>query len=150
MSSTDIDVIVKEILLSLPSFKSDSSRVQELLDILLQLARSSSKADRESHPTNSPLTTTSYYLDLLSYIVVDRHLTDPRQLMQFYSANFISRVILSRLSQEAQVTVLSHIARILAACEERTDASPSTYAFSTEKATPFYNASTVLFQVSRA
>lgn len=147
MRPSDIDIIVKDILLALPTFKANSPRIQELVDTLLQLARSASKTDRESHPTNSPLTTTIYYLDLLADIVVARHLADPRLLMQFYSANFISKIIMSRLSQGAQIAVLSRIAHVLAACEERTDPFPSSYTFSTDKANLFYNASTVLLQV---
>ncbi|KAH9949030.1 hypothetical protein B0H21DRAFT_689040 [Amylocystis lapponica] len=121
----DIDVIVKDILLSMASFKPLCSRGKQLLDIVLDRARATLKTDLQPGSENSSLGHARYYLQLASFIAVDRRVGHPLHLLRFYVSSLMSKMTLLRLTEDARYFVISHIANILTACEEAEQAAES-------------------------
>ncbi|OBZ71046.1 Apoptosis inhibitor 5-B [Grifola frondosa] len=115
---TDIDIIVKDILVSLPTFKPNSSRGRALLDVVLGQARSSLKIDLPAGSEHSSLDRTRYYLELASFIAVARRLAHPSHLLRFYYTSLTPKLLLVRLTEDAQMFVISRVAETFAACEE--------------------------------
>ena len=129
LTSPDIDTIVKDVLLTLPSFKQNSPRGKQLLDAVLEKAKDSLKADLNPDNAQPPLASSRYYLELASFISVQKRVAHPSHLLRFYfSYQLASRPTLVRLSPDAQAFVLSSVADILDACEasplEGASASP--------------------------
>ncbi|OSX65813.1 hypothetical protein POSPLADRAFT_1043402 [Postia placenta MAD-698-R-SB12] len=116
---SEIDVIVKEILMSLPSFKPSSPRGRELLDLLLERARASLKAELPSGGERSSMQQTRHYLSLASHIVIEKRVTQPAPLLRFYFTSLSSKITLLRLDEDAQIFVLSQIADLINSYEER-------------------------------
>ncbi|KAH8107682.1 hypothetical protein BXZ70DRAFT_884990 [Cristinia sonorae] len=117
---TDVDLAVKELLLSLSSFSQYSSRGAELLEVVLEAAKSSLKAEVASGVSNPPVPNTSYFLGLASFISVEKRVAKPDILLRFYCTSVVSRVILMRLPEVAKASILSGIADSLIACDEIT------------------------------
>ncbi|KZT71675.1 hypothetical protein DAEQUDRAFT_723739 [Daedalea quercina L-15889] len=121
LTPTYIDVIVKDVLLTLPSFKPNSPRGKQLLDVVLEKAKATLKVDLAFTDAQTPLTYSRYYLELASFIVVQKRVAHPSHLLRFYLLSQLSsKVTLLRLNEEAQAFALSSVADVLAAC----DASP--------------------------
>ncbi|OSD04110.1 hypothetical protein PYCCODRAFT_1364979 [Trametes coccinea BRFM310] len=120
LSSSDVEVIVKDILAALPSFKPPSSRGRELLDVILAQARATLKVDLPSGAETGSLQETRYYLDIATFVTVDRRLSSPTQLLRFYYTNLTPKLVLGRLSEEDQAYVIRRVAETFAACDERT------------------------------
>lgn len=125
----DIDTIVRDVLLTLPSFKPNSPRGKQLLDAVLEKAKGSLKIDLSPGIAQLPLTHSRYHLELASFIAVQKRVAHPSHLLRFYfSHQLASKPTLVRLSQDAQAFVLSSVADILDACEasplEGASASP--------------------------
>ncbi|CDO78097.1 hypothetical protein BN946_scf184634.g3 [Trametes cinnabarina] len=119
LSPNDVDVIVKDILAALPSFRSLSLRGRELLDVVLSQARATLKADLPSGVENGSLQETRYYLELSRFIAVERRLAPPAQLLRFYYTNLTPKLILGRLSDENQAYIIRNVAETFAASDER-------------------------------
>ncbi|KAI9061682.1 hypothetical protein FKP32DRAFT_1612897 [Trametes sanguinea] len=117
LSSNDVDVIVKDILAALPSFRPPSSRGRELLDVILAQARATLKVDLPSGAEIGSLQETRYYLDLATFVAVERRLTPPTQLLRFYFTNLTPKLVLGRLSEEDQAYVIRKVAEIFAASD---------------------------------
>ena len=118
-STADIDIIVRDILLSLPSFSKSSSRGEELLETLLEEAKTLLRIDLPHDDSRSSLRRTRGYLDLAYLVAVDKQVAHPSQLLRFYCANLVSKITLARLNEDLQVYVLTSITEILSACEDR-------------------------------
>ncbi|KAI0784717.1 hypothetical protein C8Q75DRAFT_724050 [Abortiporus biennis] len=116
----DIDIIVKDVLLSLPSFSRFSTRGSELLDTLLTTAKVSLKADLASQPdTPSPLPQTLPLLNLASYIALEKRVAYPVPLLRFYCSNLISKMTFIRLTEETQNAILDGVGGVLEGCEKK-------------------------------
>ncbi|KAI0829746.1 hypothetical protein BC628DRAFT_1477435 [Trametes gibbosa] len=111
----DVDVIVKDILASLPSFKPSFSRGKELLDVLLAQARATLKADIPSGSEKGSLRHARHYLDLASFVTLDARLAHPSPLLRFYYSNLTPKLVLGRLAERDQAFVLCNVADIVAA-----------------------------------
>lgn len=116
-------------MLTLPSFKANSPRGKQLLDAVLEKTKESLKIDLSPNNTQLPLTHSRYYLELASFIAVQKRVAHPSHLLRFYfSHQLASKPTLIRLVQDAQAFVLSSAADILEACEasplEGASASP--------------------------
>ncbi|KAI0948946.1 hypothetical protein AcW1_008681 [Taiwanofungus camphoratus] len=118
LAPADTDIIVKEILLSLPSFKPFSDRGKQLLGVVIDRAKSTIKTDLPPGSERSSLENTRYYLDLASFIVVDKCLTQPSQLLRFYFTSLMPKMIFLRLNEDAQTLVMSNTAALLSASEQ--------------------------------
>ncbi|TFY56680.1 hypothetical protein EVJ58_g7487 [Rhodofomes roseus] len=118
LAPTDIDIIVKDILLSLPSFKPSSPRGKQLLDAVLEKAKASLKADLLPSDAQSPLTDSRYYLELASYIAVQKRVAHPSHLLRFhFTSQLAAKATLLGLTEDARAFVISSVGDILDACE---------------------------------
>ncbi|KAI0364432.1 hypothetical protein BV20DRAFT_859949 [Pilatotrama ljubarskyi] len=126
LTPSEVDVIVKDILASLPSFRPPSLRGRELLDLLLSQVRAALKTDLPSGAEKGFLQHSRYYLDLASYVAVDRRLAHPSHLLRFYYTNLTTKLVLSRLSEEDQAYVIRRVAEAFAASEDASGRAPPT------------------------
>lgn len=117
---------MKDILAALPSFKSSSARGKELLDIILAQIRAALKADLSAGMDSVSLSSSRDYLDLASYIVVDKRLAPPADLLRFYYVSLAPKSVLGRLSEEDQAYVLVAVAQVFSAAEEMGPKQPPT------------------------
>ncbi|KAH9895220.1 hypothetical protein C8Q73DRAFT_644717 [Cubamyces lactineus] len=125
VSPHDVDVIVKDILASLPSFKPSSSRGKELLDVVLAQARATLKSDLPPGSEHGSLENTRYYLDLASFIATDRRFAHPSHLLRFYYTNLTPKLVLVRLPEEDQAYVIRRVAETFTACDDVAVWAPS-------------------------
>ncbi|KAH9932462.1 uncharacterized protein B0H18DRAFT_985633 [Fomitopsis serialis] len=118
LTPADIDIISKDILLSLPSFKPSSPRGKQLLDAVLEKAKGSLKADLLAAEAHTPLTRSQYYLELASNIAVRKRVAHPSHLLRFYfTSQLAAKPTLLRLTEDAQAFIQSNVADTLAACQ---------------------------------
>ncbi|KAK7692179.1 hypothetical protein QCA50_003802 [Cerrena zonata] len=99
--SMDTDIIVKNILLSLPTFSQYSSRGKELLDVILTEAKAVLKEDVPA----SNLAHTRYFLELASFVAVEKQVAHPALLLRFLQANLVPKLPGNRLSEEDSLFV---------------------------------------------
>ncbi|TFY71627.1 hypothetical protein EVG20_g1382 [Dentipellis fragilis] len=119
-ASGDAHKIIKDILLFLPSFRSQSTpRGNELLQLLIDQARLSIKEDLAVGNDPASIELGRYYLDLAALISVEKNVSDPAHLLQFYSTSLLGNTTLSKLSQDAQLFVITHVSETLSACISR-------------------------------
>ncbi|KAA1471859.1 hypothetical protein DENSPDRAFT_837964 [Dentipellis sp. KUC8613] len=119
-ASGDAHKIIKNILLFLPSFRSQSTpRGNELLQLLIDQARLSIKEDLAVGSDPASIELGRYYLDLAALISVEKNVSDPAHLLQFYSTSLLGNTTLSKLSQDAQLFVITHVSETLSACISR-------------------------------
>ncbi|ETW81118.1 hypothetical protein HETIRDRAFT_419033 [Heterobasidion irregulare TC 32-1] len=115
-SIADASRIVRDILLSLPSFKGRfTPRGDELLQTLLSQARVAQKDDLGSLKQSASVKLSSPYLKLADF-VVKKGVADPIHLLRFYFVNFIPKMIWQRFSEAAQLFVIIHLAESLSEC----------------------------------
>ncbi|TFK90652.1 hypothetical protein K466DRAFT_484402 [Polyporus arcularius HHB13444] len=125
LSSADVDTIVKDIIAALPSFRSYSARGKELLDVLLGQIRATLKTDLPAGEDNATLEGARSYLDLVSFVAVEKRLVHPSHVLRFYYASLTPKAVLGRLTEEDQVYVITEVARLVAACEESPKVPPT-------------------------
>ena len=122
----DVELIVKDIIASLPSFKPPSSRGKELLDILLAHVRAAFASDIHSDAKGGSSSHWRYYLDLASFVTLEKRLVHPSHLLEFYHATFVQKRTVERLPEQHQAYVMSEVAHILSACGEANGRAPPT------------------------
>ncbi|KAF7305741.1 hypothetical protein HMN09_00727500 [Mycena chlorophos] len=111
LSATDTEVVVKRILVRLPSVKRQSDR---LLQVLLDTTNTHLKAELKQH---GPLITTKTFLDLIAYLVMERKLAPPDALLRFYLTHLVAKMTLHQLIPADQVFVICNMAETLAMCD---------------------------------
>lgn len=126
LAPSDINFIVKDIVVSLPSFTPYSCRGKELLDILLNQVRVAVKSDLPSDAGQGSYNPLRCYLELASFVAVERRLAHPSHLLRFYYTTLVDGLDLTRLSEEGRCSVIRDVARTLAACEEVDERAPPT------------------------
>lgn len=142
-------MIVKDILLSMQSFKQSSPRSKQLLDVVLDRAKASLKLDPQSGADKASLEHTRPYLDLASYITVERRVAHPSHLLRFYLVNLMPKTTMWKLSSDAQGFVISGFAASLAACEEKDPGSDGAVTAENAQLRKLaIDSSAVLFEVS--
>lgn len=117
-------MIVKDVIVALPSFKSSPSRGEELLSIILTQLRATLKSDLPPSMERASLNNSRYYLDLASFVAVDKALAPPTSLLRFYYTSLTPKLVLGRLCEEDQVYVINQVARVFAACEAISSSPP--------------------------
>ncbi|RPD58686.1 hypothetical protein L227DRAFT_504962 [Lentinus tigrinus ALCF2SS1-6] len=125
LSPADVDTIVKDIISALPSFRSYSARGKELLDLLLGQIRAAFKTDLPSGEVSGTLSGARHYLDLVSFVTVEKRLAHPSLLLRFYYTSITPKSVLRRLTEEDQAYVITAVARLVAACEEGPKVPPT-------------------------
>jgi len=113
----DMDVIVKDLLLSLASFKTRSEYGDQLLRHLLDKTKTK-YAELKCSAAPVSLAPIQPYLSLLEHVVVARHLADPGPLLRFYSMTLIGKMALQKLDQSSQVEIIRRLSDILVVSEE--------------------------------
>lgn len=108
----DIETVVKELLLPLPSFTPGSRRGIELMDVIQNEAKVSWKAETPKAGERASLPRTRFYLDLANDIL-QRRLGPAAHYLRFYLTMFISKAVLQSLTDEIQVLVIKHTADAL-------------------------------------
>jgi hypothetical protein len=128
----DAAKITKDILVFLPSFDSSSNnnnndgsrggrparrRGDELLRTLLERATSSLKEDVAPGRNPATLEQSRPYLELSDFLCRERGASDPVKLLRFYcTSSLMGKMTLGRLSENARLFFIAHLARALFAC----------------------------------
>ncbi|KAF7293948.1 hypothetical protein MKEN_01458400 [Mycena kentingensis (nom. inval.)] len=114
LPTADTEVVVKQLLVRLPSLSSHDT----ILHTLIAQARAALKP--------RPLTDSArFYMDLLSYAVVEKALGSPTDLLRFYIPH-VGKMALHSLLPADQVCVIANMAEALAACQTRGTAQQNT------------------------
>jgi hypothetical protein len=118
LDDADVEVIVKDILVSLPVLKEpDSARGSGLLKSMLEEARSAFRND--FRPGNSAsFAPTRLYINLAKHLVLKEKLALPTELLQFFCASMIGKMTLQKFSADDRVSIISDTAEMLTACCE--------------------------------
>ena len=145
MRPEDIDILIKDILLALPSFGRYSQKGDNLLDVIIEEAKSSYKIEHAAESDILPLSRTRYYLNLAAYISTEKRAARPTNLLQLYCSTFVSRIVMLKLSPDALLNITENFANVLAALQE--NAPKMTTPPSNEELTRLRNASVDAFAV---
>ncbi|EPQ57138.1 hypothetical protein GLOTRDRAFT_120457 [Gloeophyllum trabeum ATCC 11539] len=115
LSFPDVDLIVRNILLALPSYRSYSSSGDKLIQSIL--ARARSILAQELRPSGGLLSlpSTRQYLNLAAFVSLERHAAQPLHLVRFYCTTLLNRMALSRLESGVQTAIIHDFAEALEA-----------------------------------
>lgn len=106
---------MKRLLVALPSYTPSSPRSLELLQHLLDLAKSFFRDESRVDGVKS-LVNTRFHLGLAGYVSIEKKLVSPVVLLRFYVASFASKMTFDRLSEDDQLWITQHFAETLIAC----------------------------------
>ncbi|KAJ7162251.1 hypothetical protein C8R46DRAFT_1353235 [Mycena filopes] len=112
LAAAETDIIVKQILLSLPSYRLGSSRSNTLLKTIADKTQSCLKADPKS------LANARFYMDLMAYLAIEKAVVSPTELLLFYVPSLVAKPVLLRLSPDDQLFVVWNVAEALTASEK--------------------------------
>jgi hypothetical protein len=115
LSNTETQNIVKDLLLSLPSYKVLSPQGQKLLHVLLDKAKGCLREDTRSGVPS--LKTTRFFLDLASFLTVEKRVASPAELLRF-NCQCLGKMTLSGLPQDDYIYFIQSTAQALSASEE--------------------------------
>jgi hypothetical protein len=115
LSNAETQNIVKDLLLSLPSYKVLSPRGQKLLQVLLDKAKGCLRDDTRSGAPS--LKTTRFFLDLASFLTVEKRVASPAELLRF-NCQCLGKMTLSGLPQDDYIYFIQSTAQALSASEE--------------------------------
>ncbi|KAI0074404.1 hypothetical protein K474DRAFT_1665400 [Panus rudis PR-1116 ss-1] len=110
-------IITKDILLQLPSFGRLSLRGRQLVEELLSLTKILLNEDLPSGVTRSSLEKSKPYLELVSYVTIEKRAAHPRHLLGFIYSHLLPKLPGNRLSEDAKLLVFSSVGSSLAASE---------------------------------
>ncbi|KAF9258846.1 hypothetical protein L218DRAFT_876210 [Marasmius fiardii PR-910] len=110
----DAQIIVKDILLQLSSFKIRSPQTTQLCEVILAKAKDSRSFDMGTANSLSPLDRTRPYLELLNTLFLEMQLGNLDDLLRFYQP-LIAKPVLQRFPQQDQLLVILNLAETLAA-----------------------------------
>ena len=123
---TDATKITKDVLLFLPSFNNNgrdlpSRRGDELLTTLLALAAAALKDDLAPGRNPASLEKSRLYLELSELLCRGKGASSrPVQLLRFYcTSSLMGKMTLGRLSDDARLFFIIHLAHALSACGHR-------------------------------
>lgn len=115
-----VTVIVKDLLLSLPSYHKDSPRRQVLLGMLLEKIKPCLDHDLHSRKP-AELTTTRPYLELAGFIVLESKTAFSCDLLQYYCNSLIGKMFLQKLEVDDRLWVIYNLADVFASCKENSE-----------------------------
>jgi hypothetical protein len=119
----DAAKITRDILVFLPSFDNNddgSGPGGELLRTLLERAASSLKQDLAPGRNPASLEQSRLYLELSDFLCREKGASDPVRLLRFYcTSSLMGKMTLGRLSENARLFFIVHLARALSACARR-------------------------------
>ncbi|CAL1706135.1 unnamed protein product [Somion occarium] len=115
LSSTDIDIIVRDILLSLPTFSRHSSRGQELLDIIVRRAQVMLKDDFVA----GSLAHTWYYLELATFLSLEKQVAHPAYFLRFLQLYVTPHISGNRMTPEDKIFIFKLYANLVTVAFEK-------------------------------
>lgn len=95
--------MVKDILLSLPSYTSGSKRSVELLQATLAEAEACYKTELGEQSENATLSRTRHLVELATFVAVEKNLASPAPITHFWSPDKITKMTLQRFSEQFQL-----------------------------------------------
>jgi hypothetical protein len=105
---------VKDILLPLPSYKTNANRGRELLQTICDRAKSSLKEDQRADADGAGRSnTTSSWVALAMHVVKEAQIGSPLPLFQFFLSSLLRGDILSSLPLEKQITLVADFTLLL-------------------------------------
>lgn len=107
-----MEIIVKDLLLSLSAYKPHSIRGHTLLQILLDKVALHLRTGTRSGDVTS-LHSAQSYLDLVTSMVVDKQIASAVQLLRFYCSSVSSKITLQKFSKDDQPLIVCNIAETL-------------------------------------
>ncbi|KIO09397.1 hypothetical protein M404DRAFT_131889 [Pisolithus tinctorius Marx 270] len=110
----EVELIVRDILLSLPCYRVYPSRGDSILQALLDRAKVLLQLRASNY---EPLSSTRSFLALAQFVAIDRHAASPAILLQFYLSFLTGRMVLQKFSPQTRVDIVSWISEALLACE---------------------------------
>ncbi|KAF8507479.1 apoptosis inhibitory protein 5-domain-containing protein [Hysterangium stoloniferum] len=113
----DMEVIVKDLLFSLASFKTRSEYGDQLLRHLLDKTQTK-YAELKSSTAPVSLTPIQPYLSLLEYVAVARRAAYPGPLLRFYHLTLIGKMAMQKLDHSSQVDIIRRLSDVLVVSEE--------------------------------
>jgi hypothetical protein len=124
LSNKDMAIVVKDILVLLPSYQTPHSpRGVELLRRLLDKAIVSFRTDFRPGDRAS-FENTRFHLGLAKFIVLEEHVCSPVNLLQFYCTHLIGKMTLAKLAPDDAASIISDTAEILSACDDQSREGP--------------------------
>lgn len=106
-----MEIIVKEVLLPLPSFSPPNApRGSELLNAIVAEARLAWKSESSQDNDRSSIPRTRFFLDLAHEIVVERRISPPQNLLRFYLTTLVPKAVMQILTADVQAFVIKRIA----------------------------------------
>lgn len=142
LDASDVDVIVKDILLRLPCCRK-GSRSEELLQVLLDKAAALLQT-RSNDPEQ--LKNALHYLSVAQMTTIDVHATPAIKLLQFYISSLTRKLVLQKFRPEDRIQVISWIMDALSVSERETATQSQQI---TQLRRQIVDASSILLEVSR-
>ncbi|KAJ6567833.1 Fusaric acid resistance protein-like-domain-containing protein [Mycena sp. CBHHK59/15] len=110
-------VLVNGLMAALPKLSAaDTEIVVKKLLFPARQAQLCLKADL----AQNTLATTRFYIDLMAYLVIEKPLGTPIELMRFYLPSLVAKMTIQRLSTDDQIFVICSMAEALSVCEKNT------------------------------
>ncbi|GJJ06193.1 hypothetical protein Clacol_000382 [Clathrus columnatus] len=114
----ETEMTVKNLLLPLRSFSSQSEQGDDLLRVLLDKTKSI-YTELKTRPGPFSLDPVKPYLSLLDLIAIVKQVANPAPLLRFYSLSLIGKMALQKLEIESQIDIIHRLSGILDICEEQ-------------------------------
>ncbi|KAG0707033.1 hypothetical protein DFH29DRAFT_898065 [Suillus ampliporus] len=121
LETRDVEVIIKDLLLTMPCYTPGSARGMDLLHVLLDKARSSLNV--KSNDLGS-IKTIDFYISLAHFVAIEKRVASPVLLLRFYSTALMRKPVLQRFSPEEQLVLAGRVVEALQACEEESRVRP--------------------------
>jgi hypothetical protein len=128
-TNEETKLIVKDLLLCLPSYRLVGSQKDNLLQTLLRKAKVCLGTElRSGEPVT--INDTRFYLDLISFVITCGNTASATNLLRFYCDNLLGKIILQKLQETDQIFVVCGIAETLATCDanQESNSTPSVLA----------------------
>lgn len=114
---SDVEIIVKDLLLPLNAYKPHSPHGRTLLQVLLDKVASYLRAGTRSGDVTL-LHSAQSYLDLVDFVVVEKKAAPAIQLLRFYCSSVSTKMTLQKFSKEDRPLITCSIAETLEAANE--------------------------------
>ncbi|KAI0088113.1 hypothetical protein BDY19DRAFT_211641 [Irpex rosettiformis] len=110
LSPSDSEILVKDIMLSLPGTGSGSERSKQLLLAILEATETTFQSESQNQTANL-LTHTRHLMSLASYIALEKSLASPGEIVRFWCPNRISTVTAEDLDETFRLFAFDNILR---------------------------------------
>lgn len=95
-----VEVIIKNILFSLPSFKSPSAQGNEVMQTLMSAAKAELRPDFQS------VSNVQFYLGLAAEVSLKHHAASSFEFLRLYHSSLLGKITLHKVQKEMQATLI--------------------------------------------